>query len=104
MAKTEELPGVEGEGVGPQKKIKALDNAVSDWRSKVAQRMALGEQEVEARNKVVSLMHKHNLVKYPYWESDEEKKLLVLDSTEKLKLTKAVEADKSETADDNDKD
>src|SRR5580700_1466356 len=102
MAKTEELPGVEGEGVGPQKNIKALDNAVADWRSKVAERMALTEKEVEARNKVVSLMHKHNLTKYPYWETDDEKKLLVLDSTEKLKLTKAVEAEESETADDTD--
>lgn len=88
MAKTDELPGVEGEGVGPQKKIKSLDTATGDWRDLVDKRMALTEREVEARNKVVDLMHKHNLKSYPYWETDDDQKVLVLDSTEKLKLKK----------------
>ena len=88
MAKTDEIPGIEGEGVSP-KKIKKLDNAIEKWRSFVGQRMAVLESEIEARNNVVAIMHAENLTKYPYWEDDETQKVVILDTTEKLKLKKA---------------
>jgi hypothetical protein len=98
MAKTEELSGMEGEGIAV-KKIAALDKAVETWRAYVEQRMSLTEKEVEARDKCIALMHKHNVVCYRYWISDEEQKLLVLDSTEKLKLKKADAADEPSKTD-----
>jgi hypothetical protein len=96
MAKTEELSGMEGEGVTP-KKIKRLENAIEKWRGYVTQRMAVLESEVEARDNVIAIMHAENLTKYPYWIDDEVQKVLVLDSTEKLKLKKP---EASEDADD----
>ena len=96
MAKTEEIPGMTGEGVSP-KKIKALDNAIADWRSIVEDRMNLTEREVSAAAKVTELLHKHNLTSYPYWVDDETQKLVVLEGKEKLKLKKAESAEASET-------
>ena len=43
MAKTDDLPGVEGEGVSP-KRIKRLDNAVALWRANVAGRQELTDK------------------------------------------------------------
>lgn len=85
---------MEGEGIG-LKKIKALDTAIENWRAYVDQRMSLTEKEVEARDKVTDLMHKHNLNCYRFWVSDDEQKMLVLDKTEKLKLKKAEAAEES---------
>ena len=96
MAKTEELQGIEGEGVGPVKKIKSLDTAIDEWRSIVEKRMKLTESEVEASQKVTDLMHKHNLTAYPYWVDDETQKLVVLEGKEKLKLKKADASDSNE--------
>ena len=98
-AKTEELPGVEGEGVSV-KKIKRLDNAITAWRGFVEERMALTESEVAARDKVVSIMHEEGITKYPYWASDDEQKLVVLDKTEKLKLKNAASAEADESGKD----
>lgn len=97
--RTEELPGVEGEGVSP-KKIKRLDNAINAWRSYMTERMDVLEKEVEARNKVVSIMHEEGVTSYPYWVTDDEKKMVVLDSTEKLKLKKAEDAEELENEND----
>ena len=94
MAKTEELPGVEGEGVST-KKIAALEKAIGDWRDIVARRTELTAEEVEASNKVTALMHKHNLTAYPYWVDDDTRKLVVLEGKEKLKLKKAEETETS---------
>ena len=100
-AKTEELPGVEGEGVTP-KKIKALDTAIDDWRAIVQKRMDLTEKEVEASQRVTDLMHKHGLTAYPYWVDDETQKLVVLEGKEKLKLKKAESAEAAEEPGDED--
>jgi hypothetical protein len=88
MAKTDELPGVEGEGVAPQKRIKSLDNAIEEWRANVEKRMALTKKECESRQLVIDLMHKHSVTRYPWSNSDDEEKILRLDATEKLKLAK----------------
>lgn len=92
MAKTEELSGMEGEGVTP-KKIKSLDTAIEEWRGFVEKRMALTEKECEASQKVTDLMHKHQITSYPYWVDDETQKLVVLEGKEKLKLKKADSKD-----------
>lgn len=102
MAKTDDLPEMTGDGVAP-KKIKKLDNAIEAWRGFVEKRMELTESEVAARDKCIFIMHAEGLTKYPYWVSDDEQKLLVLESNEKLKLKNAV-FDDGETADDTDVD
>lgn len=79
-----------GEGIAP-KKIKRLDNACDRWRELIAQRQAVLEEEVKARDKVVAIMHEEGIVCYPYFVDDDTRKLLILDSTEKLKLKKAEE-------------
>jgi hypothetical protein len=97
MPRTEELQGIEGEGVAP-KRIKRLDNAVEKWRSIVADRQALTEKEVEARDKCVEIMHQEGLKTYRYWDSDDDQKDLVLIGAEKLKLQKIKDvAEGSET-------
>jgi hypothetical protein len=85
MARTEELPGVEGEGVSP-KRIKKLDNAVAQWRASVAARQELTEKEVESRDKVLAMMHAEGITQYHYYDEDDEKKLLIIEGTEKVKL------------------
>lgn len=92
MAKTDDLEGMTGAGVAP-KKIKRLDNAIEKWRAIVEERMALTESEVDARDKVIEIMHEESVKSYPYWTSDDEQRLVVLDSTEKLKLKKAGTAE-----------
>lgn len=94
MAKTDELP-IEGEGVST-KKIKALDVAIDDWRDAVEKRMALTKKEVEAGAKVRDLMHKHNVTAYPYTDSGDVEKLVILEGKENLKLKKAEDADEGE--------
>lgn len=96
--KTEELPGVEGEGVSP-KKIRALDTAIDAWRDLVEKRMALTKREVEARDKVIELMHKNALELYIYQTGDDEQKKVILDSKEKLSL-KRVEESATDIVDD----
>jgi hypothetical protein len=97
---TQELPGVEGEGVAV-KRIKPLDNAIAEWRDAVAKRMTLTEDEVSICAKVVELMHKYQLTTYPYYDDDDTKKNVVLEGSEKLKLKKVKE---KKSSDDDDKD
>lgn len=85
---TEEIPGMEGQGVAPVKRIKGLDDAIETWRDFVDKRMALTKKEVESRSKVVELMHKHGLTSYPVTLGDDTEKVLELDTKEKLKLKK----------------
>jgi hypothetical protein len=100
MPRTADLPGVEGEGVAP-KRIKALDNACGKWRAVVAQRQSLTEEEVKARDKVLSLMHEHGVTKYHYYDDDDEKKLLCIEANEKVKL-KAIKDEAESEADETD--
>lgn len=79
---------MEGTGVSPQKKIKALEDAVEVWRDYVDKRMVLTKKEVESKNKVVELMHKHGVTSYPITLGDDNERVLELDTTEKLKLSK----------------
>jgi hypothetical protein len=97
---TQELPGVEGEGVAVER-IKPLDNAIAEWRDVVANRMKLTEDEVSTGAKVVALMHEYQLTTYPYYDDDDTKKNVVLEGSEKLKLKKVKE---KKSSDDDDKD
>ena len=86
MAKvTEELPGVEGEGVSP-KRIKRLDNAIAQWRDVVEQRMQLTEDEIVKRDKVQAIMTEEGIQKYAYWIEDDLQKDVILDATVKVKM------------------
>jgi hypothetical protein len=92
MPKTDDLPGVTGEGVSP-KRIKKLDNAVELWRERVTARQAVLLEEIEARDNCVAIMHAEGLKTYRYFDGDEEQpRDLILDSTEKLKLKKVKTA------------
>src|SRR5271170_5009445 len=93
MAKTDELDGIEGKGVSPQKRIKSLDNAIEEWRANVDKRTVLTKKECESRQVVIDLMHKHSVTRYPWSNSDDEEKILKLDATEKLKLSKPEDED-----------
>lgn len=95
MAKTDELDGIEGAGVSPQKRIKSLDNAIEEWRGNVEKRMALAKKECESRDKVIDLLHKNGVTRYPWSNSDDEEKILRLDATEKLKLAKPEDEENS---------
>lgn len=89
MAKTDELSGIEGPGVSPVKN-KRLDNAIAKWRGIVATRMDLTEQEVKAKEGVVGIMHELNIGLYRYQDDDDEVRVVILDTTEKLKFKKSV--------------
>lgn len=82
---TQELPGVEGEGVS-QKRIIALDNAIGAWRSVVEKRMNLTEEECAAREKVMEVMHAENVTVYRYLGADDEVKIVELIVGEKVKF------------------
>jgi hypothetical protein len=85
----DDLPGVEGEGVSQQKKIKAVEEAFGDLLSAREKRMTHGEKEQAASAVLVQLFHRHNLKDYTY---DDRKYTLA--QVEKIKL-----APKAETAD-----
>jgi hypothetical protein len=91
MAKTNDLPRVEGEGVAP-KRHPALDSAIEEWRDFAVKRMALTEKEAAARDKVVTMMHQRNLTVYPYDDGGDDRRNVVLEGAEKLKLQKVKDA------------
>jgi len=80
MARNEELPGVEGEGVSPVS-IKAVDNAFDELIGHRTRRMNAAEKESASSAVLVALFHKHNLKVYTY---DEKKYTLA--TIEKIKL------------------
>ncbi len=80
MARNEELPGVEGEGVSPVT-IKAVDNAFEELLGHRTRRMNAAEKEAAASAVLVALFHKHSLKVYTY---DERKYTLA--HIEKVKL------------------
>jgi hypothetical protein len=85
-AKTDDLPGVEGEGVS-RKKIKGLEDAIETWNGIKEKRMALTKKEIEARAVVESLLTKHELKRYQY---DDDHEVIV---ENKLKVHKLSEPD-----------
>lgn len=94
MPKTEELPAMEGPGIGT-KKIKAIETAVDAWRDNVAQRMAFTKKEVETRQRVIELMHEHSVTVYPYGD---DQQVVLIAGKEKVKV-KAVGEDEDEDED-----
>lgn len=63
--KQEELPEMVGEGV-EVKRIRSINNAADKYVDVRDQRMALTEQEVEARTNLLNLMKEHKLEMYSY--------------------------------------
>lgn len=59
-AKQDALPGLEN------RKIKALQDAAMDYADIRDQRQALTTQEVELKQKLIDLMHKHERETYTY--------------------------------------
>jgi hypothetical protein len=93
MRKTADLEGLSGAGVSP-KRIGQLDTAIDDWRKLVTKRMALGEQEAEAKTKVNALMHEHGIETYLYTDDGDVEKECVL--VESVKLRKRSKDDDNE--------
>lgn len=73
-----ELPGTEAPRT---KKIASVHKAAIDYAEKRDNRMAWGEQEVEAKKKLIELMHKHDIKTYVVDEVEIE-----LKTEEKLKV------------------
>lgn len=65
-AKPQELPGVEGDGVSPQKKIPAIEKAADKYTTARDERMALTKKEVETRANLAAVMHENSLTRYVY--------------------------------------
>jgi hypothetical protein len=63
--RTEDLPGVEGEGVA-QKKIPAVTKAANKYVEIRDRRMELTEQEVDAKAVLLNAMHENNLTIYRF--------------------------------------
>jgi hypothetical protein len=59
-ARQDALPGLEN------RKIKALQDAAMDYADIRDQRVALTSQEVELKQKLIDLMHKHDRETYTY--------------------------------------
>ena len=81
MAKTDDLPGVEGEGVS-RKKIKSVEVAADNYCDIRDRRMSLTEKEVEARTVLISKMKEHGLSEYVY----DDHKVVLLPGVEKVKV------------------
>ena len=93
---TEDLKGLpETPGVAA-KRIIALDNAIENWRDIVEKRMALTEQEIAARDRVLKVCHEKGIVKYNYRDNDTEKVLVVIPGKDKVKLKNPEAADADE--------
>lgn len=90
MARIEDLPGVEGEGVSPVK-IKAVDTAFDELIGARSKRMSWGEKEGEASAALVTLFHKHNLKVYVF-----DDKNYTLKQIEKIKLAPKEEEENGE--------
>jgi hypothetical protein len=94
--RTDDLPAMTGDGVAPVK-IKALDNRVEKWREIVAERMAMTEKEVEARDAVIEVMREKGIQSYVWHDGDDTKRLVKLVAKEKLKLEKDKYGEAPET-------
>jgi hypothetical protein len=91
--KTDDLPGVEGEGVSAQKKNPKLESAITEWRDVVGKRQKLTEKEVAAKAEVDRLMHADGLVRYLYEVDDEDVREVVLEETVKYRRPKKTDED-----------
>lgn len=60
MARQEDLPGMEN------RRLKDLHEAALDYAEKRDERMALSVEEVELKQRLLKLMHKHKLENYDF--------------------------------------
>lgn len=60
-----DLPSVEGPGISVPH-IAEIEDIAEQYVSVRDQRMVLTTQEVEARGRLATVMHNHNLTRYPY--------------------------------------
>jgi UDP-N-acetylmuramyl pentapeptide synthase len=65
MPRTEDIPGIEGEGVS-QKKIPAVTKAATRYLEVRDQRMALTEKEVDAKAVLLNAMEENGLTIYRF--------------------------------------
>jgi hypothetical protein len=85
----EDLPGVEGEGVSQQKRIKAVEEAFGDLLAHRAKRMKAGENEQASSAVLTALFHKHNLKHYFY----DDVKYMLQGKEKIIKAPKDVDVD-----------
>jgi len=81
----------EGPGVGPQKKIPAIEKAAEKYRDIRDQRMELTKQEVESKAVLANIMQEHSLTQYTYNAT----KIICEPGKLKVKV-KAIDADDDE--------
>ena len=99
--KSDELPGVEGEGVSPQKPNKALEAAITEWRDVVGKRQKLTEKEVATKAEVDRIMHADGIRRYLYEADDEDVREVVLEETVKYRRPKKTDDDDDDENGDN---
>lgn len=87
MARNEDLPGVEGEGVSPVK-IKAMDEAFDALLGARGNRMKWATKEKEAQTALIDLFHKTDLKLYVF-----DDRTYILADIEKVKLKPKDEED-----------
>lgn len=96
-ATTEKNPDVQTDGNGQTQtqnyipgteppRIEELDKLAMEYRAKRDERMALSEEESKLQTRLLELMHKHQLAKYPIPDTDLQ--VVVEPTDEKAKVKK----------------
>lgn len=83
IPQTEDLPGVEGEGVSG-KKLKSVDEALAKLLNAREKRRDWGEKEAEAQATLVALFHKHEIKVYYFGDTD--RRYALTGGKEKIKV------------------
>jgi len=99
--RTEELPGVEGVGVSP-KRIPEVEAAADAYVIARDKRQALTTKEVEAKERLSEVLHKHageigrhpetKEIRYVYNGGDKDRRVVTCKPTEEKLTVKDVEA------------
>jgi hypothetical protein len=95
--KIQEL-GLEGPGVAPQKRIKAIEDAAEDYVSARDARMIQLEAEIQKRDSLLALMQKNGLSTYTY----DDEKIEVIPGPIKVKVRKVSEPEYEQEPDEED--
>lgn len=94
--KQPDLPAMEGDGVSVPK-IAEIEDIAEQYVDVRDRRMALTTQEVEAKGRLATVMHNHNLTRYPF----DGKVVICEPGKEKLKVKTVNGPEDLEDEDDN---
>jgi hypothetical protein len=98
MPKQNELPAIEGPGVSPPRRIKAIDTAADVYVAARDARMTALQEEIKRRDRLLELMQDHKLTTYRFDDEEVE----VLPGKTKVKVRRISEdgADKEDPDED----